>query len=125
LCPGPVRTNIGELAKNRPAKFGVGDAFRDMEQAGGTKVPFPSMMEPVEVGALVLNAIRNDELYVITHGEWRPGAEARHAAILAAMPTRLDPRSSRCCKRDRLRRRTSADPLHPRRSLMFQAEAKP
>jgi len=91
LCPGPVRTNIGELAKNRPTKFGVGDAFRDMEQAGGTKVPFPSMMEPVEVGALVLNAIRNDELYVITHGEWRPGAEARHAAILAAMPTKLDP----------------------------------
>jgi hypothetical protein len=49
------------------------------------------MMEPVEVGALVLNAIRNDEMYVITHGEWRPGAEARHGAILAAMPTKLYP----------------------------------
>jgi hypothetical protein len=43
------------------------------------------------VGTLVLNAVLNDELYIITHGEWRPGAEARHAAILAAMPTRLDP----------------------------------
>src|SRR5215475_14096556 len=38
LCPGPVRTNIGELAKNRPPKFGVGDAFRELEQTGGTKV---------------------------------------------------------------------------------------
>ena len=28
LCPGPIRTNIGELAKNRPPQFGVGDAFR-------------------------------------------------------------------------------------------------
>jgi len=28
LCPGPIRTNIGELAKNRPAKFGVSDAFQ-------------------------------------------------------------------------------------------------
>ena len=91
LCPGPVRTNIGELAKNRPPQFGVGDAFRANEESGATKVPFPSMMEPAEVGSLVLNAVLKDELYIITHGEWRPGAEARHAAIIAAMPTKLDP----------------------------------
>ena len=91
LCPGPIRTNIGELAKNRPAKFGVGDAFRAAEEAGATHVPFPSMMEPVEAGELVLKAVRNDELYIITHGEWRPMAEARHAAIIAAMPEKLDP----------------------------------
>ena len=92
LCPGPIRTNIGELAKNRPPQFGVGDAFRVNEESGATKVPFPSMMEPSEVGSLVLKAVLNDELYIITHGEWRPGAEARHAAILAAMPTKLDPK---------------------------------
>ena len=91
LCPGPIRTNIHEVARNRPAAFGVGDAFRATEQAGGTKVPFPSMMEPAEVGALVLNAIRNDQLYIITHGEWRPMGEARHAAIIAAMPEKVDP----------------------------------
>jgi hypothetical protein len=49
------------------------------------------MMEPSEVGALVLEAVRNDELYIITHGEWRPMAETRHAAIIAAMPEKLDP----------------------------------
>jgi NAD(P)-dependent dehydrogenase (short-subunit alcohol dehydrogenase family) len=92
LCPGPVRTNIHELAKNRPPQFGVGDAFRAAENAGATKVDFPSMMEPAEVGALVLNAVRNDELYIITHGEWRPMAEARHTALLAAMPKKLDPK---------------------------------
>jgi hypothetical protein len=43
------------------------------------------------VGALVLKAVRNNELYIITHGEWRPMAEARHAALIAAMPERLDP----------------------------------
>jgi NAD(P)-dependent dehydrogenase (short-subunit alcohol dehydrogenase family) len=90
LCPGPIRTNIHEVAKNRPARFGVGDAFRENEAAGATKVPFPSMMEPSEVGELVVKAVRNDELYIITHGEWRPLAEARHAAILAAMPGKLD-----------------------------------
>jgi NAD(P)-dependent dehydrogenase (short-subunit alcohol dehydrogenase family) len=90
LCPGPVRTNIHEVAKNRPAKFGVGNAFREAEQAGAGVV-FPSMMEPGKVGALVLKAVRHDELYIITHGEWRPIAEARHAALIAAMPERLDP----------------------------------
>jgi NAD(P)-dependent dehydrogenase (short-subunit alcohol dehydrogenase family) len=90
LCPGPVRTNIHEVAKNRPAKFGAGDAFREAEQAGAGVV-FPSMMEPAEVGALVLKAVRNNELYIITHGEWRPMAEARHAALIAAMPEKLDP----------------------------------
>ena len=91
LCPGPIRTNIGELARNRPPQFGVGDAFRANEESGATKVPFPSMMEPSEVGALVLKAVQNDELYIITHGEWRPMAEMRHAAIIKAMPEKLDP----------------------------------
>jgi len=92
LCPGPIRTNIQQISRNRPAQFSVGDAFREAEQSGATRVPFPSMMEPAEVGTLVLNAIRNDELYIITHGEWRPMAEARHAAIIAAMPEKLDPK---------------------------------
>jgi len=91
LCPGPIRTNIGELARNRPAKFGVGEAFQQAEQAGTTHVPFPSMMEPAEVGQLVLKAVQNNDLYIITHGEWRPMAQARHAALLAAMPEKLDP----------------------------------
>jgi NAD(P)-dependent dehydrogenase (short-subunit alcohol dehydrogenase family) len=92
LCPGPVRTNIHEVAQNRPPQFGASDAFRAAESSGATRVPFPSMMEPSQVGALVLKAVRNDELYVMTHGEWRPMAEARYAAQLAAMPEKLDPK---------------------------------
>jgi NAD(P)-dependent dehydrogenase (short-subunit alcohol dehydrogenase family) len=91
LCPGPVRTNIHELAKNRPVQFGVGEAFRAAEAAGGAQVHFPSMMEPARVGELVLKAVLNDELYIITHGEWKAAAEQRHAALLAAMPGDLDP----------------------------------
>lgn len=90
LCPGPVRTHIHETAKNRPSRFGVGDAFRQAEQAGSA-VAFPSMMEPREVGGLVLKAVVENELYIITHGEWRPVAQARHAALIDAMPTKLDP----------------------------------
>jgi short-subunit dehydrogenase len=91
LCPGPIRTNIHELSKNRPPQFGVGEAFRQAEQAGATHVGFPSMMEPATVGALVRKAVQNDELYIITHGEWRAGALQRHAEVLAAMPEKVDP----------------------------------
>ena len=91
LCPGPVKTNIHELSKNRPPQFEVGDAFRESENAGGAQAHFPNWMEPSRVGALVLQAMRNNDLYLITHGEWRPAAEARHAAIIAAMPEKLDP----------------------------------
>lgn len=90
LCPGPVNTNIHELKKNRPEHFKVGEAFGKVED---TSVPLalPALKEPDEVGALVLQAVQNDELYVITHGEWRPAADALHAARVAAMPTELDP----------------------------------
>jgi NAD(P)-dependent dehydrogenase (short-subunit alcohol dehydrogenase family) len=91
LCPGPVKTNIHELSKNRPPQFGVGDAFRAAEAAGAATAKFPSLMDPAEVGALVVEAVRKDELYIITHGEWKQMAKARHAAVIAAMPEKLDP----------------------------------
>src|SRR5665213_910626 len=86
LCPGPVRTNIHQLSQNRPAQFGVGDAFRAAENAGGAQASFPSQLDPREVGERVLQAVLQDELYIITHGEWKAAAEQRHAALVAAMP---------------------------------------
>ena len=56
-----------------------------------TQVAFPSQLEPDAVGERVLRAIRDDELYIITHGEWQQAAAQRHAAVLAAMPEQLDP----------------------------------
>ena len=44
-----------------------------------------SGLDPSDVAARVLAAIRDDELYVFTHPEMRVAAEERFAAILAAM----------------------------------------
>jgi hypothetical protein len=44
-----------------------------------------SGLDPAEVAARVLAAIRDNELYVFTHPEMRDAAEERFAAILAAM----------------------------------------
>ena len=42
-------------------------------------------LDPDSVGARVLDAIREQELYIFTHSGMRAQAEARFAAILAAM----------------------------------------
>lgn len=90
LCPGPVRTNIHELKDNRPPQFAAGEAFRQAAE-NPMKLQLPGMMEPAEVGALVLRAVLDDAPYIITHGEWRDAADSLHAARRAAMPTQLDP----------------------------------
>jgi NAD(P)-dependent dehydrogenase (short-subunit alcohol dehydrogenase family) len=91
LCPGPIKSNIHELAKNRPERFPKSAAFAAAAERLGKREVSALWMEPIEVGEMVLKAIRNDELYIITHGEWRPMVMARHEAILAAMPEKIDP----------------------------------
>jgi NAD(P)-dependent dehydrogenase (short-subunit alcohol dehydrogenase family) len=81
LCPGGVRTRIFEAARNRPAILGGPDA---------DAAPTPSAvaeamgMEPLAVGECVLRAIRANELYVLTHPEFRAAFAARAQAILEA-----------------------------------------
>jgi NAD(P)-dependent dehydrogenase (short-subunit alcohol dehydrogenase family) len=91
LCPGPVRSNIHELVQNRPDRFARNAAFQAAAQRLAQRPPSDLWMEPSEVGAMILKAIHNDELYVITHGEWRPAMIARHEAMLAAMPQKVNP----------------------------------
>jgi NAD(P)-dependent dehydrogenase (short-subunit alcohol dehydrogenase family) len=85
LCPGFVRTNTLESARNRPERYGrttlAGTAnplyarFAELVRTG---------MDPAEVARRVLAAIRNDELYVFTHPETREAVQERFQAILAA-----------------------------------------
>jgi hypothetical protein len=39
-----------------------------------------------EIGRMVLEGIRRNDLYILTHPEIRPVLEARSAALLAALP---------------------------------------
>jgi len=91
LCPGPVKSNIHELASNRPKHFGESASFHAAAERLGQRKTSDLWMEPAEVGRMILAAIRSDELYVITHGEWRPMVMARHEAILRAMPEKVNP----------------------------------
>ncbi len=85
LMPGPITTNIHEVAMLRPESFSdtrLGAA----EKALLERTPSPDWMDPLEVGAMVLDAIRRDLLFVFTHNEFKAGVEQRFKAVLAAFP---------------------------------------
>jgi NAD(P)-dependent dehydrogenase (short-subunit alcohol dehydrogenase family) len=89
LCPGYVRTRIGESGRNRPKRYGASQ-IPDPASPAGLLVAqiaghLQSGLDPSEVAARVLAAIRNDELYVFTHPEMRGEVEERFAAIQAAL----------------------------------------
>jgi NAD(P)-dependent dehydrogenase (short-subunit alcohol dehydrogenase family) len=86
LCPGFVKSNIHEAGKNRPARFRQGSGFAEAEKKLSERQVGDNWMEPEEVGRMVAEAILKNELYVITHGEFRNQMEARMKAILAATP---------------------------------------
>jgi NAD(P)-dependent dehydrogenase (short-subunit alcohol dehydrogenase family) len=85
FCPGPVQTNIREGGRVRPEQYadsGYARLERDLEERPNS----PLWMDPAECGERVLAGIRNDELYIFTHREFREGAEERFQAMLASFP---------------------------------------
>ncbi|THD70626.1 MAG: SDR family NAD(P)-dependent oxidoreductase [Bradyrhizobium sp.] len=89
LCPGYVRTRIGESGRNRPERYGAAPTLDPASPAGAVVARIAELLkaglDPSEVAARVLAAIREDELYVFTHPEMRAELEQRFAAIRAAM----------------------------------------
>jgi NAD(P)-dependent dehydrogenase (short-subunit alcohol dehydrogenase family) len=86
LCPGFVKSNIHQAAQNRPERFRQGSGFAEAEQLLSQREAGDNWMEPDEVGRLTADAILRNDLYVITHGEFRNLMEARMKAILDATP---------------------------------------
>ncbi len=89
LCPSFVRTRIGESGRNRPGRYGQP---RPLDPASPAAVMVAEIARQIEAGldadsvaARVLDAIRENELYIFTHSGMRAQVEARFAAILAAM----------------------------------------
>jgi NAD(P)-dependent dehydrogenase (short-subunit alcohol dehydrogenase family) len=89
VCPGFVRTGIGESGRNRPARYGATQTPDPDSPAGQLLAHIAERLQsglaPSEVAARVLSAIRGDEFYVFTHPEMRGEVEERFAAIMAGM----------------------------------------
>lgn len=90
FCPGFVTTKIGEVDLNRTGQFAgtktegarAPTAAYAPKRAPGS--PFIGM-DPIEAGQRVLQAIRNNELFIVSHVEFGPGIQERNEAIMASV----------------------------------------
>lgn len=86
LCPGFVRSNIHEAARNRPPHLREGSGFAESEQALAQRVVGNDWMDPNDVGEMVADAILADQFYIITHGQFTNRMRERFETLLAATP---------------------------------------
>jgi len=72
LCPGPVRSNLETF-------------LRDFELAA----------DPLDIGQIVLRAVRNNDLYILTHPEFNVFVQRRCEAILRGTADDVQPSDAR------------------------------
>jgi NAD(P)-dependent dehydrogenase (short-subunit alcohol dehydrogenase family) len=86
LMPGFVRSNIRTSLRSRSAAGVTG--LRDVDlAASGRDLRW---LDPDDVGAMVLDAVRGNELYLSTHQDLLGPIAERHARIQAGLPARHD-----------------------------------
>ncbi len=95
LVPGPTTTNLGPSTfANRPEKYkNEGESWPPKPPPGAAQRPPMQMpdfskifMDPVEMGERVVRGIRRNDLFIITHPEFKAGWKARNEAIMRACP---------------------------------------
>lgn len=74
LLPGLVNTEIARSERNRPTPATAAPPQLD-------QIPPGRMLEPAEVGTLVVEGLRRGDLYLVTHPEMLPMVRERHARI--------------------------------------------
>jgi NAD(P)-dependent dehydrogenase (short-subunit alcohol dehydrogenase family) len=89
VCPGGVVTRINESERNRPKELERRRAPPppDFERIAGSRRSLAqpeNWLEPDAVAERILEGVRDDELYVITHPSWLPLVRERHAEVEAA-----------------------------------------
>lgn len=86
FCPGAVQSNIAEAGRTRPAELAeTGYAEADKRRQQGNRY-FHLFWTKEQVGERVLQGVLNDELYIMTHSEFRQGVADRAQAMCAAVP---------------------------------------
>ena len=93
LYPGATTTNLGLSSMvNRPEHLkneGEPEFPHLSQEKGVTRMPTmdtSTFMDPVEIGERVLRAIKRNDIFIITHPEFRNGIKGRNDAVLRAIP---------------------------------------
>lgn len=82
LCPGFVRTRINESRRNRPGAYGPDE--RAPPPADAPPSPVLTGIPTGPVAGRVIEAVKDNDLYIFTHPDFKPGVQARFERILAA-----------------------------------------
>jgi NAD(P)-dependent dehydrogenase (short-subunit alcohol dehydrogenase family) len=80
FCPGGVNTDnyVGTGEEN---------PFRKASARPGAPRFMSAAMDPLEAGERVLNGVVNNDLFILSHPEFKPGMQERFDAIMASTPT--------------------------------------
>jgi len=83
LCPGPINTNISRHSVEfRPGQAKPkADGKTSGKVASGIQAILDNGMDPDEVGAMVLDAIRDDEFWILTHPHWAKAVDKQLTAL--------------------------------------------
>jgi NADP-dependent 3-hydroxy acid dehydrogenase YdfG len=79
FCPGGVNTDNY-----------VGSGEENPLRKGGPNF-MSAMMDPLEAGERVLNGVVNNDLFILSHPEFKPGMQERFDAIMASTPPVEEP----------------------------------
>jgi len=82
LCPGFVQTRIAESERNRPAWAGDREAPGAAELRGAVQNMVDSGIPPAAVADRVIDAVRTDTFYILTHPELDGAITTRFDDIL-------------------------------------------
>ena len=101
FCPGIVNTNIGSSARNRPGTLADTGFKPDAKMLASLPKQLREMrgpppgMDAFEAGQRVLRGVRNNDLYILTTPEFEQEFKARGEAIVASLPTDVNPTEAR------------------------------
>jgi NAD(P)-dependent dehydrogenase (short-subunit alcohol dehydrogenase family) len=98
-CPGLVRSSIFDIERNRPAAHGA--VSREPPKPPPLKPgarPIDIMaaaMDPLEAGRQVLEGVRRNNLYILSHPEFEPVVRQRMTLMLASFSKQPVPKERR------------------------------
>jgi NAD(P)-dependent dehydrogenase (short-subunit alcohol dehydrogenase family) len=94
FCPGAVATdNYFGTGEDNPYLKEMAREHPRPPMPGRRRFNFNpnAVMHPLEAGERVLNGIRNNDLYILSHPEFKDGMEERFNAILTSVPDEAFP----------------------------------
>jgi len=86
LCPGAVNTNIHEAVFSRQDRYGsTGYYGADPEVFKRLKAVIEPGIDPIDLGRIVLAAIRRNDFWVLPYPEFIPTLEKYNAEVITAL----------------------------------------